>query len=595
MNRFESKQELAEELMTVIDPLRPFFATGRAGRLDLGTHGTVYSESTRQVEAFLRPLWGLGAYFTTHEDPLLEIYLAGISAGTDPENEDYWGDITDNDQLIVEMAALATFLLLNKEKTWEHLTVSQQDQLYTWLISVNDHTIPNNNWHFFRILVNVAMKKCGRAYSSKQIDEDFTAVFSFYKKNGWYSDGPDTQVDYYVSFAIHYYSLIYAHFMEKDDPKRVAVIKERATEFAQTFKYWFDADGEALPFGRSLTYRFAQVSFFSALVFANVEALPWGQIKGIISRHLKNWFDQAIFSTDGLLTVGYHYENLVFAEGYNGPGSPYWALKSFLVLAVPENHPYWQAKAEPLEIKADQLAVPEARNFFQYNKDRRHLQAFPAGQFINFQSHAHAKYSKFVYSTKFGYSVPKSDYWYYEGAYDSTLALSKEDHFFRSKGFDENFEIKADRVIHYWQPWADVVIKTTIVPLENGHIRIHEIDSDSVLLANDGGFSVPLEGEMPNAVDLVARASSSIGTSTITAIQGFEKADIIRTEPNTNLLYPLTILPYLSTKLEAGQHCLISLVSGILPDETFDKPEIIVSASSVLIKQKDRSWQVAIG
>ncbi len=58
-----------------------------------------------------------------------------------------------------------------------------------------------------------------------------------------------------------------------------SVFKERAILFAQDFVYYFDEDGEALPYGRSLTYRFAQGAFFSALVFADVEAIPWGQVR----------------------------------------------------------------------------------------------------------------------------------------------------------------------------------------------------------------------------------------------------------------------------------------------------------------------------
>ena len=49
--------------------------------------------------------------------------------------------------------------------------------------------------------------------------------------------------------------------------------------FAQDYLYYFDEEGEALPYGRSQTYRFAQGAFFAALIFAEVEALPWGQIK----------------------------------------------------------------------------------------------------------------------------------------------------------------------------------------------------------------------------------------------------------------------------------------------------------------------------
>ncbi|MGH2233356.1 DUF2264 domain-containing protein, partial [Enterococcus faecalis] len=88
-----------------------------------------------------------------------------------------------------------------------------------------------------------------------------------------------------------------------EDTARVAIMKERATLFAQEYKYWFTQPGVAIPFGRSLTYRFAQVSFFSVLVFADVEALPWGEIKGLISRHLQQWMNKDIFTTDGLLSV----------------------------------------------------------------------------------------------------------------------------------------------------------------------------------------------------------------------------------------------------------------------------------------------------
>ncbi|MEA4830885.1 MAG: DUF2264 domain-containing protein, partial [Enterococcus thailandicus] len=417
----------------------------------------------------------------------------------------------------------------------------------------------------------------------------------FYQKNGWYCDGEETQFDYYISFAIHYYSLVYARFMAEEDPERVAVIKERATFFAQTFKHWFDAKGEAIPFGRSLTYRFAQVSFFSALVFADVEALPWGEIKGLINRHMKNWWAQEIFSTDGLLTVGYHYENLIFAEGYNGFGSPYWALKSFLLLAVPADHPYWQAQEQPLTIDERFLAVPESKNFYQYNRELTHLQAFPAGQFVQFQNHPHAKYSKFVYSTVFGFSVPKQDYWYYEGAYDNVLALAKDGPYFRSKGLDTHFAILPDRIVHEWNPWSDVSIVSTIVPLETCHVRIHEIETKEALRAYDGGFSAPNTIELTVAEWGVAEVSSPIGLSRIEGLLGFEEAAIVRTEPNTNLFYPRTALPHVVANISPGKTVLVSLVAGLLPEEQMEKPTIEIRNEQVKVQQNEKRIEVALG
>lgn len=585
-NPFETYEEVAEGFEDLLAPLELFFDREYQGHLDLGTHGTVYSKGTRDAEAFLRPLWGLGPYVTQNESEYLNEFLTGIIEGTDPESSSYWGKTKDYDQLIVEMAALSTFLLLNKEKTWDQLTKEQQNNLHSWLIQANENIIPPNNWHFFRVLLNLAMKHCEMPYSKEQIAVDLAVIDRFYVGNGWYYDGVETQVDYYVSFAIHYYSLLYCRFAP-EDTARVAIMKERATLFAQEFKYWFTQPGEAIPFGRSLTYRFAQVSFFSALVFADVEALPWGEIKGLISRHLHQWMNKDIFTTDGLLSVGYDYQNMVFAEGYNGPGSPYWAFKTFILLAVPKDHPYWQAETQPISFPEKHLPSPESRNYYQVNDAGTHGLMFPAGQFINYQAHAHDKYSKFVYSSHFGFSTIKSDYWYYEGAYDNCLALAEDDHYFRTKGLDDQYEILDDRIIHQWHPWSDVAIKTTIVPLEGQHLRIHEIETQRALVAYEGGFSIPLFDEKVTCVsDQMAEVKNAKGVSKVENINGFSEAAIIRTEPNTNLLYPLTELPYLKVNLSKGKHLLISLVTGVLPNEQIEPVKVRLKENQLLVEEK---------
>ncbi|MHC5249681.1 DUF2264 domain-containing protein [Enterococcus sp. LJL90] len=592
-NPFETYQNVAEGFKDLMQPLDTFFDDNLAGQLPLGSHGTVYFEKTRNAEAFLRPLWGLGPYLTQNDSPYLAKFMTGIAAGTDPDNPNYWGQIRDYDQLIVEMASLSSFLLLNKAKTWDCLTQQQQNNLHAWLIQVNDHSIPKNNWYFFRVLVNVAMKKFGMSFSQQQIEADLAYCDSFYVGKGWYYDGVNTQYDYYISFAIHYYSLLYTVYEPEDS--RNEIFKERAIEFAQSFKHWFDSDGEALPFGRSLTYRFSQVSFFSALVFANVEALPWGEIKGLISRHMHNWLTKEIFTPEGLLSVGYHYQNLVFAEGYNGPGSPYWAFKTFLILAVPQSHPYWQVEVLPLNLQDRQLAVEESRNFYQHNQAGNHLLAFPAGQFVNYQVHPQAKYSKFVYSSKFGFSTPKSNYWYYEGGFDSILALAEDDHYFRTKSLDVSYEILSDRIIHQWQPWEDVQIKSTIIPLENCHLRIHEIENARKLYAYEGGFSTPMEDpELPQGTAKKIIVENSIGTSEIESIYGFEEAAVVRCEPNTNLLYPLTVLPYLKTQLAPGTHLLVSLVSGRLSGEEIPETSVTVNQTTIQVSQGETELTVKI-
>lgn len=588
-NRFETYQDVSTGFEAIINPLRKFYNQAHAGHLDLGSHGTVYSETTRQAEAFLRPLWGLAPYCVEQESDLLQIYLDELVAATDPDNPNYYGVVTDYDQLLVEMASISTMLLLLKEKTWDRLSEAEQGHLSEWLLQINHHRMPKNNWHFFRILVNIAMKKCGQDYSQELLTADLALIDSFYVGEGWYFDGEESQRDYYVSFALHYYGLLYAHFMEEEDPAGSEKFKERSKQFAQSFKYWFDADGAALPFGRSLTYRFAQAAFWAALVFADVEALPWGEIKGLYSRNMAHWMEQSIFTTDGVLSTGYYYQNLVMAEGYNAPGSPYWACKSFLMLAVPKNHPYWQAEAVPINLPKNSYPSPESRNYYQVNTNRQHLQAFPAGQFVESQNHSGAKYNKLVYSTKFGFSTPKANYYYHEGAFDNCLALSEEGCYYRSKDRSKAFEILDDRIIHQWQPWQDVAIKTTVVPCGSFHVRVHEIDTKRPLIAYEGGFSGPfVDDEQEKIIDgLLASYLTPIGRTSIQGIYGFQQAELVRPEPNTNLLYPRTLLPCLKSELTFGKQLLVSIVGGqVLSDLEERPPKVALEAGGIQINEK---------
>lgn len=94
---------------------------------------------------------------------------------------------------------------------------------------------------------------------------------------------------------------------------------------AKDFIHFFDPSGACIPFGRSLTYRFACASFWGALAFADVDlpgGLSWGVVKGVYLRHLRWWFSRPeIFNSDGTLTIGWAYPNLNMAEAYNSPST----------------------------------------------------------------------------------------------------------------------------------------------------------------------------------------------------------------------------------------------------------------------------------
>ena len=76
--------------------------------------------------------------------------------------------------------------------------------------------------------------------------------------------------------------------------------------------------GRAIPFGRSLTYRFAMSSFWGAVAFADLELpapLTWGVVRGLQLRNIRWWAQQAgAYNADGTLTIGYVYPNQSMTE-----------------------------------------------------------------------------------------------------------------------------------------------------------------------------------------------------------------------------------------------------------------------------------------
>ena len=154
------------------------------------------------------------------------------------------------------------------------------------------------------MLINLGLKHVGAKFDPENVRHALELLDTFYLSDGWYSDGKTEQRDYYVSFGMHFYGLVYSKLMASEDPGRADLYKERAQQFAKDFIYWFSEDGSALPFGRSLTYRFAQSAFWGAMAFAGCDAFPWGVVKGIVLRHFRWWFNQPIFDPVGLLTIG---------------------------------------------------------------------------------------------------------------------------------------------------------------------------------------------------------------------------------------------------------------------------------------------------
>ena len=393
-------------------------------------------------------------------------------------------------------------------------------------------------------------------------EDHFAAMERYYLGDGWYSDGPGRPRDYYISMGFHFYGLIYAKLMADVDPQRCAELRQRAARFSSDFIHFFADDGAAIPFGRSLTYRFAEAAFWSAAAFAGLEVFSPGVMKGIVLRHLRWWLKQPMFDRDGVLSVGYSYPNLAMAEDYNAPGSPYWGLKTMLVLALGEGDAFWQAAELPLPPLPAQHTIAHADQVLVHQAD--HLWMLTSGQLeLNNFVNTEAKYCKFAYSTRFGFTIERGRYGLNHAAPDSMLLLAEKDNYWRGRRECQQV-VTADGVIYSrWLPWRDVVIDSWLLALGDWQLRVHRITTHRALDCAEGGFSLA-NRPLPQAQERDG-ASCLRNARDISAIfclhPHTRRGETVLTPPNSNLLFAeRAAVPVLRGELDAGTHCLVSAV-----------------------------------
>ncbi len=576
----KNRRDAVELFLRTIRPLKPFYSEHHAF-LHVGNTGVHYGEKSARMEGFARIMWGLGPLWSADNTGLpgelqteiaewLGLYKDGLVHGTTPEDEEYWADIFDCDQKMVEVAAIVFSIAINQKALWEDFSDTERENLYRWLNQINDNDMPKNNWRYFRILTNMTFRLLGLAWNEERMKEDFGLIESFYIGDGWYFDGQPTQIDYYVAFAIHYYGLIYAKLMEEVDPEKSRVLKERSKLFFPDFVYWFANNGEEIPFGRSLTYRYAHSSTFAAMAYAELD-VDYGVLKNLVLRNLESWMKRPIFDNAGVLTIGYGYPNIFMSENYNGCGSPYWCNKVFLILGLNEDHRFWTAEEKEYPYEKRKL-LKQARMLITHDENH-HVLAYVTGQHCGAElGQDLPKYEKFVYSNQFGISVPRGTT-LQQGAFDDVLVFSREgeNRYCMRNGFTD-YDIDEKCLSVSYSPMKGVKVKSRIVPYMNWHVRIHQIETEEAIDIADGGFALPQErcyrltpgretgrfkAEDVHRKEHMLTADFPWGSSAIVSETG-QDTELIVPFSNTNLFYNLTVIPTVQACLKPGKHLIVT-------------------------------------
>ncbi|ALA20259.1 hypothetical protein AL346_22825 (plasmid) [Chelatococcus sp. CO-6] len=560
-NPLRTRADVVKALDDSFAPLLPYFDPGGGARVRLDAAAAHFDRAAADFEGFARPLWGLLPLAKGGEPfAYWAMYRDGLANGLDPEHPGFIGQAGPRDQRLVELAVIGLALRLCPDIFWEPLDARARKNVANYLLEARRHDYADNNWRFFRVLVDMGLKHVGVAFDESLTEAYLDEIDGWYLGDGWYRDGNVRRIDHYIPFAMHFYGLIYAALAAPGDP-RAARFRERARLFAQDIRHWFDDAGGALAFGRSLTYRYAMAGFWGALAFADEEALPWGVVKGHYLRHLRWWADKPIAHRDGVLSVGYGYPNLLMSENYNSAGSPYWAFKAFLPLALPESHPFWQAREEPAEPASE--PVPLRHPGMVMTQSPGNLVALSCGQENLAMRFGSEKYAKFVYSSRYGFSVESDERNFGLAALDGMLAFSDDGLHFRVREGNEEAQIAGDSLFARWRPFPDVLVDTWLVPAGLWHIRLHRIVTPRPLLTAEGGFAI---ARADGAADRIEEADGRACVTSATDFSGIadlgstvtRRGIASKVAPNTNLIVAKTTVPQLRATVPAGESLLVT-------------------------------------
>ena len=359
----------ADRLLSAVQP----YASPSGSLITLPGAPGGYGTAVDGLEGFARTflLAGFRLAGEGGADPhhLAERYAAGLAAGTDSAHAERWTRPEEHGQAKVEAASLALILDMTRPWIWDRLAPDVQERTVEYLGSVvGDRDYPDNNWVWFRIVVETFLRSVGGPFSADDVAHDLAAHDRFRRPGGWFADGPERSFDHYAGWALHLYPALWERMSGAAEVARAAgddLAVRSASDREHLARYLDDAlalvgsDGAPLLQGRSLTYRFAAAAPFWAGAFSGV-GRP-GQLREAATRIVRHFADHGVPGTDGLLTLGWHGPWRPIAQRYSGPGSPYWASKGLLGLALPASHEVWTAAPMSLPVDdGDVLAVAAA-------------------------------------------------------------------------------------------------------------------------------------------------------------------------------------------------------------------------------------------
>ncbi len=565
------------------------------------THGQVADE----LEGFSRSLIMAAPWLKTSETSKIsvtnktldigEFYREGILAGTNPNHPEYWGKINNYSQNIVECASLAWGLYLSQTHIWDKYSAAEKQQVANYLLQCNQAKSHKNNWLLFRVIINTVLHKLGMPFSQKEIDANLKTCQNMYLGDGWYRDGNVNRIDYYTSWAFHYYFLMWVILDGDRFPEIAQMHIKRMATYMENFRYFFSGEGNVPCFGRSATYRLAYIAPITLGLYLNCLEQELGEIKTICNGSLKFFFNREILTDNYLLTPGYFRHSPRLLEPYSCAASPYWVAKAFNILLLPQSHPFWQTEEKPLAIEKESFSISIKSAGFLVVGDRQtgHVQLINQKSYHN-SPDLSGKYTNFAYSSLFSYDLGpvRKKYDVDAALCDNALTFSLGERYVQRSQIkhlycEDNFAASkyplriVKREATNWIPriygnlgWA----YTYILVKDDFMINVHRIETRKSLKFKEGGYPLGFDDGAPEIISTEGSqaAFKDDKISFIRNLYGYDKQypaqPLTPKIPENNLRYKYSVVPALGFENKKQKSFyLASMVYGKIGNETIEQ------------------------
>ncbi len=360
------------------DGLFDYFLTGFRSHASRGGARVYYCGSASRagvrvnaLEGFARtaPLFAAWLYsgrparfhseLTGEDVDLIAALKNGILAGVDRESPEYWGDIIDtDDQRSVEAADIARTLWLTKAFIWDRLQPGERQKILHWLEPATRFAPARNNWALFPILVTLVLAQlepdeltAARLTSARR---QFAAYRQLYRESGWFYDAPNG-VDFYNTWAISY-ELFWINQLDPSFDRDF--VTGAIASSGNLTEHLISPNGIPI-MGRSICYRTAVPVPVLAAQLVNPATEP-ARARRALDAVWSHFLSRGVLR-EGALSQGYYGPDLRFLDGYSGPGSCQWGLRSLVMAYLhAADAPFWSVEPArlPVEERDYQIELP---------------------------------------------------------------------------------------------------------------------------------------------------------------------------------------------------------------------------------------------